>query len=67
VSDGLLVQLLAVSATAIMQPLDLLKIRRWLFLFMHGRRFTTPLQIKLKNASFSKMLRQYKNAKGYEG
>ena len=34
VSDGLLLQLLAVSATAIMQLRDALKIRRWLFLFM---------------------------------
>ena len=34
VPDGLLLQLLAVSATAIMQPRDLLKIRRWWDLFM---------------------------------
>jgi hypothetical protein len=34
VPDGLLPLLLAVSATAIMQPLDALKIRRWWDLFM---------------------------------
>ena len=34
VADGLLLQLLAVSATAIMQPRDALKIRRWELLFM---------------------------------
>jgi hypothetical protein len=34
VPDGLLVQLPAVSATAIMQPRDALKIRQWVFLFM---------------------------------
>ena len=37
----LLLQLLAVSATAIMQPLDLLKMRRWWDLFMGDYRFTT--------------------------
>lgn len=37
VPDGVLVQLLAVSATAIMQPLNLLKIRRWTVTFMVGR------------------------------
>ena len=34
VPDGLLLQLLAVSVTAIMQPRDLLKIRRWVWVFM---------------------------------
>ena len=37
----LLLHLLAVSATAIMQPLDLLKIGRWWCLFMGDYRFTT--------------------------
>jgi hypothetical protein len=41
VPDGVLVQLLAVSATAIMQPRDLLKIRRWWDLFMYDNQFTT--------------------------
>ena len=36
VADGVLLQLLAVSATAIMQPRDLLKIRRWAWVFMNS-------------------------------
>ena len=34
VFDVLLLQLLAVSATAIVQPREALKMRRWVFLFM---------------------------------
>jgi hypothetical protein len=37
VPDGLLLQLLAVSATAIVQPLAGLKIRRWVLLFIFNK------------------------------